>query len=965
MKSGKKKIEKNVVELKGKEIKYKNIPDLSFKLNITRKQASELINENEINKLILNKNGDIARINIKQKPLILRQFGIKNVANKKLFMDTNIKQNIYSSSIGQNNEVNLIINIKMTFKVSGDDKNKDKYITRWTTINGKFIVSEINDKIEEAVKNYIDSIPDAVLIRVEPHIISSYSQQELKYENMQLRELEPLKVTHFTNIDQNININNCVRDYLKLKLKKISQKTINNLGDKNGVTCQEIINFCTKYHIKYMIYKINTSILFKSEYKRNKSYAPLIFIAYNNHLYPIKNKYLEKINDKEINNIEIVKSGDDKLKSFIENGILPYDINIRFNYENDNDKINNILSFKVNNTKYICNDEYNQCLNILKKYGLEHEITDDIKIRKLLEILSKLYVQSNIVSFCPAIEQFTKGGFLYKNDIQVNKKDLITIDKVKCYSHSLKSLPYLLTCDYRTAKITKNPIEIIDHYLYNVNPKQSSILLPDTNLYTGYHLKYAQTQDLEFELLEEIECNKVPNYYSKLVEDLFINVDNNEFKNILNCGIGMFEKNTNSYLKYITEGLFNQEETKCNSGFSIPINDNYNIIYNTEEQISNSYTKKIIAFQVKDMSRQIIYQKLLDLNLQPENIIQIKTDSITYIGDKPKDLDFGLDGWKEEQYNELSNVNEIINKPLSLFFKYPSENKKRVLYDCYAGCGKTYDIINEIIPELRKQNKKFIVLTPSHSSIEEYRKLNINCKVIQTFSFKNSIPNEDFIIIDEIGMCDKQANDVLYKCFKADKEFMVYGDFKQLLPVFEKSSYNSEQYLNLLFNEKKELCTNHRNNFSKEYYDNLINNKINLRDEVLKYSNTGYIDAEVIICCRKDTRDKYNKLMMEYLGLNDLDIGLKLICITNDLQHKNIYNNFAEEIIDVNKDNIQLSNGESYTKEEIKNNFRPAYARTAYSVQGKSLKSFYYPIEDYDCLNGRLTYTIISRLKIQ
>ena len=43
--------------------------------------------------------------------------------------------------------------------------------------------------------------------------------------------------------------------------------------------------------------------------------------------------------------------------------------------------------------------------------------------------------------------------------------------------------------------------------------------------------------------------------------------------------------------------------------------------------------------------------------------------------------------------------------------------------------------------------------------------------------------------------------------------------------------------------------------------------------------------------------------------------------------------------------------------------FDYAYARTLYSVQGQTLKSFHYCIEDINWLAGRELYTLISRLK--
>jgi asparagine synthase (glutamine-hydrolysing) len=60
-------------------------------------------------------------------------------------------------------------------------------------------------------------------------------------------------------------------------------------------------------------------------------------------------------------------------------------------------------------------------------------------------------------------------------------------------------------------------------------------------------------------------------------------------------------------------------------------------------------------------------------------------------------------------------------------FKLDAINSSNKLYADYAGSGKTHFIINELIPTL----DDFIVLSPSHASIREYRSKKINCNVIQ------------------------------------------------------------------------------------------------------------------------------------------------------------------------------------------------------------------------------------------
>jgi ATP-dependent exoDNAse (exonuclease V) alpha subunit len=84
------------------------------------------------------------------------------------------------------------------------------------------------------------------------------------------------------------------------------------------------------------------------------------------------------------------------------------------------------------------------------------------------------------------------------------------------------------------------------------------------------------------------------------------------------------------------------------------------------------------------------------------------------------------------------------------------------------------------------------------------------------------------------------------------------------------------------------------------------------------------------------------------------------------LRKLNIFNNFCYEVVDGDDEFITITNGnEKYEVEKkyITKYFDYAYARTLHSVQGQTLKSFHYCIEDIDKLDGRGLYTLISRLK--
>lgn len=80
-----------------------------------------------------------------------------------------------------------------------------------------------------------------------------------------------------------------------------------------------------------------------------------------------------------------------------------------------------------------------------------------------------------------------------------------------------------------------------------------------------------------------------------------------------------------------------------------------------------------------------------------------------------------------------------------------------------------------------------------------------------------------------------------------------------------------------------------------------------------------------------------------------------------------MYNNMIETIVKVTKVKKKkvytLSNGVKITESQLKKLFKPAYALTAYGVQGDSINSYYFAPEDTYFLDGRTAYTIISRLR--
>lgn len=957
-------IKKKKIKYKGQTVTYKTWDELKKKLKLDSIEKAKELTKKNPKRIILAENGDFGIQKLKDKPLIIRKLGVKRITNNNLLdLNGNLKNLIVQKDFKPNDLLNIKVHFTITFWIS--EEHYFKEFTRAIRTKYSNIAQAVRNAADIFMANFIFNIDPDSPVRYEATILSNFTDQQIDFIESRLRELFSLKVEDFDNIEENNN-KDCVKAFLRAKLPKIGPKTINNLGNELGVSIKEIIEFCKIYSIEIYAYNINCEL--KASYipqKRNKSYPILVFLAYGNHLYPVTNKYLQKRKNKNID-IVLIEDGYSKLLQFLEKDrIKPSEIK----YSGYDHKLERpiILSFIANNKKFIQNDEYKSCLTILEKYGLKDKIFDSIKFSHLFNIIEKIYIKEDCSSFLPGTIPIIKGGFNYVTSEIFDKKDINAIDKNKSYASALKELPYLIKCDYRTCTISKNPKRIISHYLYVAKPENSSILLPNTNIYPGYHLKYSKNEGLKFTLLEELTTTKINfNYYTKMINDLFINVDMDTFKKIMVIGIGKMENFETISEKTIVKNVYNNEEIKTETGFAIRLNDNFSILCDTELYYCNLYNKRPISLQIKDMARRMVYDQMKKMNLSSDKIIQIKTDSIVFKGDLPNDLDFGLEGWKEDKKFTLMKSTDIYDDDCSFISFKPEQEKSKVLNDCYAGSGKTYDILTNLIPQLEKEGKKYIVLTPSHNAGKIYKQKGINHKVIHYYTIANKIPCEDIIIIDEFGFCDTNAHDMLYKCFLTDKEYYAYGDFKQLLPVENGKTalpLNSTPYLDLLFTKKNEMTDNHRNDFTKHYYDQLMNEEINIIDEVVKYSTEKYYDADCIICWYNKTVKTYNKLMMNYLGLKDFDIGLKLICKTNNLLDKNISHNSVEKIVNVDNDKITLSNGEIYTRKEISLNFQPGYARTCYGVQGDSLQSYHYAEEDLLNLDGRKAYMIISRLK--
>jgi len=896
------------------------------------------------------KNNTVSKIDI-DKPLLYKKFDIDNKKDLINVFTGDVKR---INNIDFNFDVNEI-KTQFTLNISFDVLFSDNYIER----NKNIIVNDTLKKLNNSnyVKNnYVNDVLDeyrtsgAVDFKnIEYTIKSSFNTGKKDIKNMIMLKQE--NVIDICNIFNKVikvkNNGSCVNDYITDIWASRRFKNLDKLK-----TPDDIYKFCVSKKIKTICYDICGNVINKY-YPDNGKIKALIYICYNNHIYPLEHTYLERNN--KIVNIKYYndKLFDIKLNKLLNHGVTPGNVKL--------DNNNKIVSFVDEGIKYINNPEYEICKKVLDIYGLTDNLYDTIHIRHLGNMIEKLYLNQCNKSFMPI--EYTKEPYIYTNN-NIKYNDTTTIDKNKCYSNALYNLDFLIKTDIRCNEIYNyvvidKDLKFVDEYLYVVEPDVSSLLMPNKDLYSGYFLNYCKNENLNFIVYNTIVCEKVENEYKKMIEDIYdklnfnidINGENiNCAKYIINILIGKFNQRIRKVINKTNINIISTDDLDYISGHTFSINDNFNVVYDTYEDVKNIRNRLPIDIQVKDESRRILYNKMLELNITNDNVIQIKTDSITI--NKKIDIETSKHwtGWKYEKYNPINSSKRILKDfDINNLFN----RKVSILYDCYAGAGKSHHI-----KETYKNNNDYIILTPKHSANKDYKKNKYNCDVIQKYEFSGEVPNKDIIIVDEIGQVSSKGWDVIFKCAFLEKKVVLYGDFKQLSPIDSKI-YNTTFWRNYFYRDIKMINTNYRNNNSIDYYNDIINNNINYT-ELKKYNN---LYSDNVIVYRNKTRIEYNNKICTKKGIKNLfDVGNKIICINNKLNGINIYNGFTYIIKKSTKEYIITDDDTQISKKDLKH-FDYAWATTIHKIQGETLNDMYVAPEDNYFYKGNVLYTIISRLK--
>jgi len=569
---------------KGKDYKYNSIFELSKKLHITMAQARNISANPKQTRILKNANGTIETYTLDQ-PFDPKIFGVKSITNQK-YASTNafINKSRVSISDTVDKKSKIKAHVNFTFTVSEEEQK-----SRWMDIPINLAnTNNIEDYIYEYLYNYIyEFAPDAAasLVILHHDLITPLKGNPIPQSAIKMRAVKPMQLTLFNDIIDTKTYYDCVRDYCKAiwckpskksRGSKLSPKVIDSLGDDDGVSTNEVLEFCEERNIKMIAYDQQRNVI-AANYpsKKNRKFKALIYISAFGHMYPVKKALLHSV--KPVFNEIILKSDLSKeLIKLLEKDIKPADIKIK-GFKKDKSSVD-IASYVLDKKLYVDNPEYEQCKTILEAFGLADHMYPSIRLSRLCSIIEKPYKTgyNSVESFLPEHQRFIKGGYNYVGKYDETKQ-IDTIDNNKHYMHALMTLMYLIRVDWRTAKITRTPTEIIDHYLYIATPETSNILMPDMNLYSGYHLRYCEEEGINFEINEGIETIKVDNWMSNMVRDILEKVDNDLAKHILVRWIGSMEEANKTKTYSECDDVYLQNEVFSRDGFAVSLTEKYAI----------------------------------------------------------------------------------------------------------------------------------------------------------------------------------------------------------------------------------------------------------------------------------------------------------------------------------------------------------------------------------------------------
>ena len=598
-------------------------------------------------------------------------------------------------------------------------------------------------------------------------------------------------------------------NYIEQKIDKIFRK-IYYYNQKNDLISKEnIINLNQKEENSLINYKITKRDKQKKLLNKNKiteNVNPKIKL--NNNLQVKNNSILNKLNKAkpEINSLRNENFFDDKNKKLNKYKIINKDMNLKANYNVEDDTKEN----EKNVDNYDSQRDFTYNLNIFKSFdSIGNDLENENK-----EVYSRRFNSFSTLfnnNFPIRNEFLTNGTNSLENQTINNKTEIEKENEIKNSIRKKLFTPKFIRNINRNSIIYKKRKSIIEGYLLNYNIKSdnySDNILNDKNKDNIINDKNKGKVNSLDEKLEAPNALN-PEYKNQLIEK---NGKSNYYNNNLNTII----KEKNSIFNNINTGIYLSKD------------------YSNKKEMNNFINQEQIIFKGKN---EIINQQKLEKNLsdmhiiyeenEPEKNDENEENKYSYFFPNKKDIN-NIKSAKNkdiDKYIAISNEDKIYNKDnqnLSRNNKYSFFNNNKT---------EKQNVFNSNIEKAKVSNnkelyKKNIYNNTKKSPQNSSQKINSTIPITmnnETYKEKKDI-NEEEEINDELdnynsNKKDKKEDIKINLSLNKDisiKELSFLENKKidqnkktDLIKQFkEKALFNLFSIVNKIFDERRDLKLN-------------------------------------------------------------------------------------------------------------------------------------------------------------
>ena len=598
-------------------------------------------------------------------------------------------------------------------------------------------------------------------------------------------------------------------NYIEQKIDKIFRK-IYYYNQKNDLISKEnIINLNQKEENSLINYKITKRDKQKKLLNKNKITGNVnTKIKLNNDLQVKNNSILNKLNkDKpEINSLRNENFFDDKNKKLNKNKIINKDMNLKANYNVEDDTKEN----EKNVDNYDSQRDFTYNLNIFKSFdSIGNDLENENK-----EVYSRRFNSFSTLfnNNLPIRNEFlTNGTNSSENQTINNKTEIEKENEIKNSIRKKLFTPKFIRNINRNSIIYKKRKSIIEGYLLNYNIKSDNYLDNILNDKNKNNIINDKNKGKVNSVDEKLEAPNVlnPEYKNQLIEK---NGKSNYYNNNLNTII----KEKNSIFNNINTGIYLSKD------------------YSNKKEMNNFINQEQIEFKGKN---EIINQQKLEKNLsdmhiiyeenEPEKNDENEENKYSYFFPNKKDIN-NIKSAKNkdiDKYIAISNEDKIYNKDnqnLSRNNKYSFFNNNKT---------EKQNVFNSNIEKAKVSNnkelyKKNIYNNTKKSPQNSSQKINSTIPITmnnETYKEKKDI-NEEEEINDELdnynsNKKDKKEDIKINLSLNKDisiKELSFLENKKidqnkktDLIKQFkEKALFNLFSIVNKIFDERRDLKLN-------------------------------------------------------------------------------------------------------------------------------------------------------------